>query len=236
MSTAAQIAANRANSKLSTGPTSETGKSASKLNGLKTGLTGRTVVLPSDDLAAYQSHLAKFSKKFEPATDDERTLVQSLADTEWRLARIPALETGIYALGRLELSSLFADQGADISDAVVEAKIFIVYQRELKNLAMQESRLRRHREQDTAALKAMQHERKNEGHKQLTYAAMELMNCVNEKIEFVPADFGFAFPLEKIQRRAAAFNNSFFPHIKLTQAEKSDRAVDYPLLTNRTSA
>ena len=73
MSTAAQIAANRANSKLSTGPTSETGKSASKLNGLKTGLTGRTVVLPSDDLAAYQSHLAKFSKKFEPATDDERT-------------------------------------------------------------------------------------------------------------------------------------------------------------------
>jgi hypothetical protein len=235
MSTTAQIAANRANSKLSTGPTSETGKAASKLNGLKTGLTGRTVVLPSEDLAAYQSHLEKFNRKFDPATDDERTLVQSLADTEWRLARIPALETGIYALGSLELAALFEEQGDDVRGAVLEAKIFVVYQRELKNLAMQETRLRRHREQDTAALKALQHERKNEGHKQLTYAAMELMNCVNEKMEFVPADFGFAFPLEKIQRRAAAFNNSFFPQIKLTQAEKSDRAADYPFLTKATA-
>src|SRR6185437_6194490 len=39
----AQLAANRANSQLSTGPTSEAGKAKSSLNAVKTGLTGRTV-------------------------------------------------------------------------------------------------------------------------------------------------------------------------------------------------
>ncbi|MGA8598820.1 MAG: hypothetical protein WB676_29225 [Bryobacteraceae bacterium] len=53
MSTAAQIAANQANAQLSTGPTSETGKAKSSLNAVKTGLTGRTVLLPGDDAAIY---------------------------------------------------------------------------------------------------------------------------------------------------------------------------------------
>ncbi len=42
----AQLAANRANAQLSTGPRSQTGLTASALNAVKTGLTGRTVLLP----------------------------------------------------------------------------------------------------------------------------------------------------------------------------------------------
>lgn len=57
MSTPAQIAANRANSKLSTGPKSEETKQKSSLNAVKTGLTGRTVLLPSDGAIAYQAHI-----------------------------------------------------------------------------------------------------------------------------------------------------------------------------------
>ncbi|MDQ2776281.1 MAG: hypothetical protein M3Y57_15390, partial [Acidobacteriota bacterium] len=59
MSTDAQsppTAANRRNCQLSTGPTSETGKANSSLNALKTGLTGRTVLLPAEDAAAYAAH------------------------------------------------------------------------------------------------------------------------------------------------------------------------------------
>ena len=52
MSTAAQIAANQKNSQLSTGPTSEAGKAKSSLNAVKSGLTGRTVLLPTDDAAS----------------------------------------------------------------------------------------------------------------------------------------------------------------------------------------
>src|SRR6516162_7118264 len=110
MASAAQIAASRINGALSHGPTSETGKTTSSLNALKTGLTGRTVLLPSEDAALYEAHLAQFQQRYQPVGDQELALVQSLADTEWRLARIPSLEMGIYALGRLEFAELFPDQ------------------------------------------------------------------------------------------------------------------------------
>ena len=99
----ARLAANQANAQLSTGPKSETGKATSALNGLKTGLTGRTVLLPGDDAAAYQNHVSSFLKTHQPVGDTEQNLVQSLADTDWRLLRIPGLEMGIYALARLDL-------------------------------------------------------------------------------------------------------------------------------------
>src|SRR2546429_9839212 len=110
MSTTAQIAANRANAQLSSGPKTETGRAKSSLNAVKTGLTGRTVLLPEDDAALYQTHVSESMKSYEPAGDDERNLVQSLADTTWRLLRIPSLEMGIYAVGRLEFSDLFANE------------------------------------------------------------------------------------------------------------------------------
>jgi hypothetical protein len=95
----ARLAANQANAQLSTGPTSVTGKAASSLNGLKTGLTGRTVLLPGDDAAAaYQGLVESFVERHQPVGDAEQNLVQSLADTEWRLQRIPALEMGISSL------------------------------------------------------------------------------------------------------------------------------------------
>ncbi|MBV9295804.1 MAG: hypothetical protein JO145_09540, partial [Acidobacteriaceae bacterium] len=114
MSTSAQIAANQKNAQLSTGPTSETGKAKSSLNAVKTGLTGRTVLLPGDDAALYESHVSQFVRRFEPASEAEQNLVQSLADTEWRLLRIPSLEMGIYALGRLEFAELFPNEDPSV--------------------------------------------------------------------------------------------------------------------------
>jgi hypothetical protein len=49
----ARLNANRANSQFSTGPKTEEGKAKSSLNAVKTGLTGRTVFLPTDDIHAY---------------------------------------------------------------------------------------------------------------------------------------------------------------------------------------
>ena len=103
MSTDAQIHANQANARLSTGPKTSDGKAKSSLNAVKTGLTGRTVLLPGDDAAKYEQHVQRFFKKYKP-TEDENALVQAIADTEWRLLRIPSLETGIYAIGRRELA------------------------------------------------------------------------------------------------------------------------------------
>jgi hypothetical protein len=48
---------NRANSQHSTGPKTEAGNQRSSLNALRHGLTGQIVVMPTEDLQAYQLHL-----------------------------------------------------------------------------------------------------------------------------------------------------------------------------------
>ena len=51
MSTLRQIEANRRNAQKSTGPTSVTGKAASSMNALKTGIHAKSLVLPSENPA-----------------------------------------------------------------------------------------------------------------------------------------------------------------------------------------
>jgi hypothetical protein len=138
MASAAQAAASRINGALSHGPTSETGKATSSLNALKTGLTGRTVLLPSEDAALYEAHLAQFQQRYQPVGDQELALVQSLADTYWRIARIPSLEMAIYALGRLEFADLFPDYEEAARKILIDAKVFLAYQRQLVNLGIQD--------------------------------------------------------------------------------------------------
>jgi hypothetical protein len=148
MSSDAQIHANRANAELSTGPKTPEGKAKSSLNAVKTGLTGRTVLLPAEDAAAYQRHIQRFFDEYEPSTDAEEALVQSVADTEWRLLRIPSLEMGIYALGRTELAAKFDQEDPAVRASLIEAQIFLTYQKQLNNLSVQEGRLRKQRETD----------------------------------------------------------------------------------------
>jgi len=87
-----RAAINRANSAHSTGPRTESGKQRSSLNALSHGLTGRTVVLPTEDPDAYQRHIQQFLDEYAPATPTETQLVHEIANTAWRLNRIPFLE------------------------------------------------------------------------------------------------------------------------------------------------
>src|ERR1700693_3533092 len=87
-----RAAINRANSEHSTGPRTAQGKQRSSLNALRHGLTGHVVVLPTEDQAAYESHLTRFVDQFQPKGALEDQLVQSLGDTTWRLNRVPAIE------------------------------------------------------------------------------------------------------------------------------------------------
>jgi hypothetical protein len=92
-----RAATNRANSQHSTGPRTEAGKQRSSQNALRHGLTAASPVLPSEDPAAYQDHRRRFFDEYQPATPTESQLVQELADTSWRLNRIPLLEAEVLA-------------------------------------------------------------------------------------------------------------------------------------------
>src|SRR5580658_2656503 len=83
---------NRANSQHSTGPRTEPGKQRSSLNALRHGLTAQTAVLPTEDPDSYQRHIQQFLDEYQPATATETQLVQEIANTAWRLNRIPFFE------------------------------------------------------------------------------------------------------------------------------------------------
>jgi hypothetical protein len=78
-----------------TGPRTDSGKQRSSLNALRHGLTAASPVLPSEDQAAYDAHRRGFFHEYQPATPTETQLTQELADTAWRLNRIPSLEAAL---------------------------------------------------------------------------------------------------------------------------------------------
>jgi hypothetical protein len=156
-----RLAANRANAQRSTGPKTSKGKVKSSLNAVKTGLTGRTVLLPSEDVKQYAQHVRQFHEELKPVGPLETAVVQSLADTQWRLNRIPSLESGLLALGRKRCApDLFAEENDPaVREVLLQAHVFDTQAPALKNLYLQESRLRRQYAQDLKELQRLRAER-----------------------------------------------------------------------------
>jgi hypothetical protein len=190
----AQLAANRANAQLSTGPTSEAGKAKSSKNALKTALTGRTVLLPEDDAERYEQHLLEYRKAYQPVGERECELVQSLADTTWRLDRIPGLEEALYAIGCSELAA----EGADELDPrarfpMLRTRTYLAYERQFRNLNIQEMRLQRLREKLIAEIKQLQTDREQQEKEELAIAAKLYVAAKHDRKPFDPTDHGSNF-------------------------------------------
>jgi hypothetical protein len=152
----AKLAANQANAQLSTGPRTEAGKQISSLNALKTALTGKTVLLPTDDRAAYETLTTKLLNDFRPATPDERTLVQSLIDTTWRHQRVQNIEFAIYTKGSLEFAGQFDHLNLDARNQMIQLETFLKYEKSIRNLNTQEARLQRKLCKDLLELERLQ--------------------------------------------------------------------------------
>jgi hypothetical protein len=158
----AQLAANRANAQLSRGPVTETGKATSSLNAVKHGLTGQTILLSATEAEAYQLALDEHVAQYQPVTFEERRLTQSAHDCAFRLNRILNIESALYAKGRIELQSSFADMPEHERESFVRLETAERYAKALKNLHIQEARLQRQRAKDISALQQLIQERKAE--------------------------------------------------------------------------
>ena len=206
MSSQAQITANQINAQLSTGAQTIEGKAKSSMNALKTGLTGHTVLLPGDDAQLYEAKVLHCVEAFNPVGEKETTLVQALADTEWRIARIPGLEYGIYALARIEFADKFNDQPAELRPGLIQSFTYLAYHRQLNNLSIQESRLNRQLDKITKELAASQSQRQQQEQQQekakLTEAARQYIAANKAKKPFNYKEFGFDFSMDQIDRYA----------------------------------
>lgn len=96
--TAKKLAANQGNSKRSTGPRTERGKSASRFNAVKCGLFADEVVIPDcdgeDARQNFSELLLDLQHEFEPVGRFENMLVEKIAECFWRLRRTTRAESG----------------------------------------------------------------------------------------------------------------------------------------------
>ena len=204
MSSAAQIAANQKNAQLSCGPSSPAGKAKASLNAVKSGLTGRTVLLPTEQAAEYERHIQDYQQELKPVGRRESDLVQSIADSAWRLNRIPGLELAFYAKGQSQFAEAFNDHDPSARAGLIELQTLVTYEKQLRNLQLQEARLRRGKEKDLAELRQLQQERfKEEKRKELEpldRAARRYIIAYRENKTFDPKENGFEFSLDQIKR------------------------------------
>jgi hypothetical protein len=93
----ARLAANRANSTRSTGPTSERGKSISRRNSIKHGLTGEGVVLPEGDQAEVEGRVAALRDELHPQSTLGALLIRKIATLSVRSERAAQRENAAVA-------------------------------------------------------------------------------------------------------------------------------------------
>ena len=184
-----RAASNRNNARHSTGPRTPAGKQRSSLNALRHGLTAASPVLPSEDPAAYEAHRRGFFDEHKPSTPTESQLVQELVDTSWRLNRIPLLEADVLARAAAPVPP-----DEEITFDIVDAHRLIA------NLSLQSSRLSRQFQKALDQLREIQADRAERERQDLSDASALLQFHKRQGIPWEPADHGFVFSKEQIER------------------------------------
>ena len=152
MTSPAQLAANQANAKLSTGPVTDAGKQIVSQNGLKHGLTGTThAALPGEE-EALEKHCEGYRQAYAPVGQPELDLVRNIGENHWRLKRAHAMETAMF----LQIEREPSEQS--VPEAQAQAWIDPV--KGLQRIALYAARIQRAIERNTAELRAMQAQRK----------------------------------------------------------------------------
>jgi hypothetical protein len=180
-----QLAANRANAKKSTGPRTAAGRQTASQNALKHGLTGNFGVLPGEDHAAHQAFCREIIHEFAPASALELNLAQTIANDFWRISRIAAIETNVFAVGAIEEGIIEdrvsptsedpdPDHDSDLQLALAGARTFFNHIGKFGLLSLYEQRLNRTIHKNQAKLRQMQQERQNA--RQMALLARQLID------------------------------------------------------------
>jgi hypothetical protein len=196
----ARLAANRANAQHSTGATTPQGKITVSLNAVKTALTGRTVLLPTDDAAKYQALLDGFLAELQPVGFLELALVQSLVDCRWRLDRIPQLEMALLTFSQHQRPQQETNPETPI---FIEMQIRGEKEKEFRNLQLQENRLARRCDKDMAELRRLQQERKAKEAEALQRATVAYLLAKHRNQSFDLAALGFEFSTQRFDAHLA---------------------------------
>jgi hypothetical protein len=221
MATDSQTNANRANAQHSTGPKTPEGKQRSSLNATKFGLTGRTVVLPHEDLEVYAAFLQEWTAELQPVGIKETEYVRSIVDCKWRLNRVRSSEDGLYAMDRSRYSDKI-DTGQVQTDIVVASALTAEQKaKTLDSISRHEARISREFSKAMQALEEAQAARKAAGQaiREEAIAIFKYHKMLGQS--FDPKEFGFELPYLEIER--AVRRADLLGQVKIAQASGYNR-------------
>jgi hypothetical protein len=98
MTTLRQIEANRRNATLSTGPKTDSGKRAARVNAMKHGMSGAGVVRTEDESARVAERLGQWRLSFQPADAYDEWLIEQAVTLSVRLDRCQAHDRALRLL------------------------------------------------------------------------------------------------------------------------------------------
>jgi len=136
-------------------------------------------------------HRRQFLEEYQPVTPTEAQLVQDLIDTSWRLNRIPLLEADVLARAANP-----PNEQARIDFDIVDAHRLIA------NLNLQGHRLSRQFQKALDQLREIQADRRERERRDLKDAAALLELYKHKGLPWQPADHGFVFSKQQVERAA----------------------------------
>jgi hypothetical protein len=172
----------------STGPRTEEGKKRSAMNATRHGLTGRTIVMPYEDMEAYHRFCEELFASLAPETPVERQYAQTFCDTQWRLNRMRSIEDAMLALGHFEEAGRIETEHPQVHAALTAARVFRDDSNSFANLSLYEQRLQRTLDKSLKQLQTLQAERKAQA-----AAEAQAETAVKEPIKAVQPGNQFVF-------------------------------------------
>jgi hypothetical protein len=115
MSTRKQRAASRANGQKSQGPIAPAGKAKSRYNALKHGIDAKQQIMFHESAEDLAELAAEYHEFYSPANVDERFLVDTLVNNEWRLRRLRSVEADLWRAA----NNLFIENHPEIGESAL---------------------------------------------------------------------------------------------------------------------
>ena len=195
-----QLLANVQNAQKSTGPRTDAGKKRSSLNGIRHGLTGQVVILPTEDVAAHKAFTEPIVADFEPFNATERNLAQQYANYQWRINRAAVIEDNLFGLGLMEETAENLNiEHPEAHTAAANAKTFRNEHQAFVHIALMSQRLVNQAEKVLKQLKQMQAERKKSQRHEMHEAKRLYLFHVMQESPFDPKENGFDLTTDQIK-------------------------------------
>jgi hypothetical protein len=188
-----QLEANRRNAQRSTGPQTIEGKAKSSRNNLRHGLTGQISLLSTEDREAHDAFCNELIESFQPETPMESQLAQSIAEDNWRLNRIRAIEDNMFALGH-------SGERHELKIALADAQTFQDQAAKFNLLTTYEQRINRNLHRNLTQLRELQADRKALQKQAMEEAKLLAQASLANGLAYVPSQDGFEFSAAQINR------------------------------------